>query len=445
MEFCERQQGVSTHQLKDLLDNALSTELQPTIESPKRTVSVFLCHWNTDAENYPEVDSGTHSLRETFEHHYGFKTEVHELEQAKSGPKNQLTLISRFMPLLYDTSPDPEVPCRCHKGMSRYLNKPQEVELFIFIYVGFAETAADGSCLLRPVGAQPGGQDQDPAKTLPSVNLSAVSRATLDMAPSSVLYLLDCPYDGLSTMDTNKELIAAGSALWTPSFEFTRHLAHHIRRAAHQSRIMNTPLLFSRLANTLSTPPAKANSAAAVDTSQSGGMPFATNRFEPISLAPIDAVRWLEIHPKVERRWQPMDVDSPGFSAEVAVSVPRQDGLATGTVWERWNREGAPPRIRLSLQTEDETQLTLQASVWYCLPKSPLVTLVGVRKVQRESELIALLPRRPRKQKPVYPYNPPEGRMNKKESKSIPDPQKPKIRLNEHTMSNLRALLKDIE
>ncbi|KAK8018855.1 hypothetical protein PG991_008045 [Apiospora marii] len=452
MESLERQQGIPTHALKDLLDNALSIELRPTIASPKRTVSVFLCHWDTDAENHPEIDSGVHSLQETFEQHYGFKTEVHQLEQAKSGPKNQLTLISRFMPLLYDTSPDPTGPCRCAKGMRRYMNKPQEVDSFIFIYIGFAETAIDGSCLLRPVGSQPGDQvedqDQAPATTLPSVSLSAVSRATLDMVPSRVLYLLDCPYDGPSTMCTNKELIAAGSALWRPSFEFTTHLAHHILQAAREKRIINTPLLFSRLTNTLSVPPAKANSA--VGTSQSGGPAFINNKYEPISLAPIDAVRWFEKDPKIERRWQPMDIDVPGVSSEVTFSTPRRDDLANYTVWLERNKEGEPPRIRLSLQTEDMFHFTLRTSLWYCLPKTPSVTLISVENTHPECKAITPLPRRPRKQKPTYPYQPEDYqpkdlRVVMEESKNIPAPQKPKIRLNEHTKSGLRALLESIE
>ncbi|KAK7932587.1 hypothetical protein PG985_003299 [Apiospora marii] len=442
MELLERQHGTPYHTIKDVLDTALSTELLPTIESPKRTVSVFLCHWDTDAEKHPEIESGIHSLRKTFEHQYGFKTEVHELEQAKTGPKNQLTLISRFMPLLYDTSPDPTVPCRCHEGMHRYMNKPQEVDLFIFIYVGFAETASDGSCLLRPVGSQP--DQQDPVITLPSINLFDVSRATLDMCPSRVLYLLDCPYDGPSTMAINKELIAAGSALWTPSFEFTTHLAYHIRRAAQERRILNTPLLFSRLANTLSAPPVKANSAA-IGINQSGGPPSVRNKYEPISLAPIDAVRWFQKDPKVERRWQPMDVDAPGVSAEVTLSVPRQHDLVNDTVWKSWDREGEPPRIRLSFQNENEFQVTLRASVWYCLPKSPLVTLVSVGKAHQGHEVIAPLPRRPRKQKPTYPYYPEEEQVDKKEDKGIPDPQTPKMRLGEHSKSGLRALLQGIE
>ncbi|KAK8084412.1 hypothetical protein PG997_005683 [Apiospora hydei] len=191
----------TAHTVDELRDTALSTRMQPTIESPDRTVSVFICHWDSDAENYAEIDSGIHALRKTFEHQYGFSTEVHELEQAKSGSKNQLTLMSRFLPLLYDTSPDPMMPCRCLDGMHRYLHKPEEVNLFIFIYLGFAETASDGSCLLRPVG-QP---DQDPA-SLPSVKYSSISRATIDMGESQVLALLDCPYDGPSTsaMSANK-------------------------------------------------------------------------------------------------------------------------------------------------------------------------------------------------------------------------------------------------
>ncbi|KAK6846345.1 hypothetical protein PG987_001533 [Apiospora arundinis] len=309
MDLHERQQGAPTYtgSTEDLLENAQSTQLQPTIESPKRNVSVFLCHWDTDAEAYPQIRSGIQSLQRTFEHDYGFLTKVHELDHERSGSQSQLTLMSRFMPLLYDTSPDPEVPCRCPEGMQRYLNKPKEVDLFIFFYIGYAETASDGSCLLRPIGQQP-GQEHSVSATLPSVNFSSVSRATLDMGESQVLTLLDCPYDGPSTAmvgSTNKELLAAGSALWkTPSFEFTTHLVHHIRQAARQKRILNTHLLFSRLASTLSAPPVKAIGGVE-ETPQPGPSPSF------ISLAPIDSKGKRYGDPPVERRWQPMDVNHP--------------------------------------------------------------------------------------------------------------------------------------
>lgn len=103
------------------------------------------------------------------------------------------------------------------------------------------------------------------------------SRATLDMGPSRVLYLLDCPYDGPSTMVINKKLIAAGSALWTPSFKFATHMAHHVRQVARERRIMNTPQLYYWLTNTLSAPPAKANSAAIVQVSPAGRCLYTTS------------------------------------------------------------------------------------------------------------------------------------------------------------------------
>ncbi|KAK7942511.1 uncharacterized protein PG986_011624 [Apiospora aurea] len=387
MEPYEHRQDALGHAVEDLLDTALASQLQPKIESPSRTISVFLCHWDSDAETYPEIDSGIHALQKTFEHQYGFSTEVHELEQAKSSSKNQLTLMSRFLPLLYDTSPDPMMPCRCLEGMHRYLHKPEEVNLFIFIYLGFAETASDGSCLLRPVG-QP---DQDPA-SLPSVNYSSVSRATTDMGESQVLALLGCPYDGPSASATsaNKELIAAGSALWTPAFEFTTHLVHHIRRAARDRRVLNTPLLFARLASTLSSPPIRRIGAAV------GG----------------------------------------GTSSQ------------TPSLGVRGIGEGGPPRIRPSSQTGEDVDgtrvITLRASVWYCLPASPLVTLIRVEKTaeSEEEEATAALPSRPRrKKKGVCPQQSDEEEEDKK---SFPDPQKPKIRLDEKSKSGLRSLLQGL-
>ncbi|KAK6840364.1 hypothetical protein PG995_016118 [Apiospora arundinis] len=325
MDLHERQQGAPTYtwSTEDLLENAQSTQLQPMIESPKRNVSVFLCHWDTDVEAYPQIRSGIQSLQRIFEHDYGFMTKVHELDHERSGSQNQLTLMSRFMPLLYDTSPDPEVPCRCPEGMQRYLNKPKEVDLFTFFYIGYAETASDGSCLLRPIGQQP-GQEHSVSATLPSVNFSSVSRATLDMGGSQVLTLLDCPYDGPSTAmvgSTNKELLAAGSALWkTPSFEFTTHLVHHIRQAARQERILNTHLLFSRLAGTLSAPPVKAIGGVE-DTPQPRPAPSF------ISLAPIDSKGKRYGDLPVERRWQPMDVNDPIVGEGTAGLVTGNEGI----------------------------------------------------------------------------------------------------------------------
>ncbi|KAK8068858.1 hypothetical protein PG994_005474 [Apiospora phragmitis] len=420
MESYEHQQGVSTHAVdKYLLQYSLSTQqLRPTIESTYRTVSVFLCHWDTDAENYPEIDSGIHALRKTFEDQYGFPTEVHELEQAKSGPKNQLTLLSRFMPLLYDTSPDPTMPCRCNEGMHRYRNKPEEVNLFIFFYIRFSEIATDGSCLLRPMD-QPG--QQDPTMPLPSVNFSSISRATMDMGESRVLLLLDCPYDGPSAMGTDKELIAAGSALWTPSSEFTTHLAHHLQRAARERRIMNTPLLFSKLANTLPIPPVKATSA--VNTSQSV-LPPSKCKYEPISLVPIDEKRMYESWwkpPKVKRRWQPMDVDEPGVSTEVTIAVRHQD--------------------------DDTRQVTLRASVWYCLPNSPSVTSISVENTKESEAIVPLPKRRSRKKKPASPEQsvPEQPVPVPDENKGFPAPQKPKVRLGEQSKLGLRTLLQGID
>lgn len=152
MEPRERQQGSLTYPIKDLLDNALSSQLEPAVEPLDRTVSVLLCHWNSDATAYPEIDLGIRRLQEVFEQDYGFPTKSHSLQQEMSSSKNQLTLLSKIQPLLYNVEKARAAEiCKCNK----YQKDASEVELFIFFYIGFAETAGDGSCLLRPA-ALPG-------------------------------------------------------------------------------------------------------------------------------------------------------------------------------------------------------------------------------------------------------------------------------------------------
>ncbi|KAK8084411.1 hypothetical protein PG997_005682 [Apiospora hydei] len=130
------------------------------------------------------------------------------------------------------------------------------------------------------------------------------------------------------------------------------------------------------------------------------------------------------------------------------LSVSRGGQSADAFARRQGNREGEPPRVRPYSQTGedvDETRvITLRASVWYCLPESSLVTLIRVEKTEEsEEEAIAPLPRIPRRKKKKERVCPQQS-DEEEDKKEFPDPQKPKIRLDENSKSGLRSLLQGL-